>query len=64
MGVLDETRDRLLARLEELRPLVEEARRIEAALAALAGEGPPGRPRTPMTSLDTLKRVPDRDGDG
>jgi hypothetical protein len=54
-GVIDETRARLEARLEELRPALEEASRIQAALAALKGNGP----RPPVTVLDTLKPVPE-----
>jgi hypothetical protein len=58
--VIHETEARLQARLEELRPAVEEATRIQAALAALRGNGP----RPPVTTLDTLKPVPDADGAG
>jgi hypothetical protein len=58
--VIHETEARLRARLEELRPAVEEATRIQAALAALRGNGP----RPPVTALDTLKPVPDADGAG
>ena len=56
--VIDETRERLEARLEELRPAVEEAAKIEAAIAALKGS----RPAPPVTSLDMLKPVPDENG--
>jgi hypothetical protein len=56
--VIQETQSRLEARLEELRPALEEASRIQAALAALKGGGP----RPPVTALDTLKPVPS-DGD-
>lgn len=55
--VIQETEERLRARLEELLPAVEEATRIQAALAALKGSGP----RPPVTVLDTLKPVPDGD---
>ena len=51
-NVIEETQARLEARLAELRPAVDEAARIEAALAAL------GRPRRPVTALNTLKPVP------
>jgi hypothetical protein len=50
-----DTRARLKRRLEELRPAVEEHARIEAALAALEGNG---YPRPPVTALDMLKPVP------
>jgi hypothetical protein len=53
-NVIDETRERLEARLAELRPAVEEAAKIQAALSALKGG-----PRTPVTVLDALKPVAD-----
>jgi hypothetical protein len=52
---IDETRQRLRRRLEELRPATEEAAKIQAALAALEGNG---FPRPPVTALDMLKPVP------
>jgi outer membrane protein TolC len=55
--VTEEARARLEARLDELRPALEEADRIQAALAALKGHGP----RPPVTALDTLKPVPEPD---
>jgi hypothetical protein len=55
---IDETRQRLKRRLEELRPAAEEAARIEAALAALEGNG---YPRPPVTALDMLKPAPPRE---
>jgi len=54
-----ETRVRLEERLRELRPALEEAAKIEAALAALEDNG---YPRPPVTALDMLKPVPP-DGD-
>ena len=48
--VIDETRERLEKRLEELRPAVEEAAKIEAALKALKAARAP-----PVTALDMLK---------
>jgi len=51
-----ETRERLERRLDELRPATEEASRIQAALAALEGNG---FPRAPVTALDMLKPVED-----
>jgi hypothetical protein len=56
--VIHETEARLEARLRELRPAIDEAARIQAALAALRGNGP----RPPVTALDMLKPVPDADG--
>ena len=52
---IEQTRERLKRRLEELRPAAEEAARIEAALAALEGNG---YPRPPVTALDMLKPAP------
>ena len=57
--VIQETQARLEARLAELQPAVDEASRIQAALAALKGNGP----RPPVTALDVLKPVPAGDGD-
>jgi hypothetical protein len=48
--VIDDAIARLTARLEELRPLLDEASRVEAALVALCGD----RPRPPVTALDVL----------
>jgi hypothetical protein len=48
--VSSQTREQLEQRLEELRPAVEEATRIEAALKALKGG-----PAPPVTALDMLK---------
>ena len=55
--VIQQTQAQLEARLEELRPAIDEAARIQAALAALRGSGP----RPPVTALDMLKPVPDGD---
>jgi hypothetical protein len=52
-NVIDDTRERLEARLAELRPQLEEAAKIQAALAALKNG-----PRAPVTALDMLKPVP------
>jgi hypothetical protein len=52
---IEQTRQRLKRRLDELRPAAEEAARIEAALAALEGNG---YPRPPVTALDMLKPSP------
>jgi CheY-like chemotaxis protein len=49
-NVISETRERLEKRLEELRPSVEEAAKIEAALKALKTG-----PAPPVTALDMLK---------
>ncbi len=43
---LDEKRSEIDARLRELKPLVEEYRRLEKAAAALAGVGSNGAPTT------------------
>jgi hypothetical protein len=48
--VISDTRAKLEKRLEELRPAVEEASKIEAALRALKNG-----PAPPVTVLDTLK---------
>ena len=52
-NVIDETRQRLEQRLAELRPSVEEAAKIEAALKALKNG-----PAPPVTALDMLRPVP------
>jgi hypothetical protein len=52
--VIPETQEKLEARLRELQPALEEASRIQAALAALRGGGP----APPITVLDTLKPSP------
>src|SRR6187200_1923020 len=54
---ISETRSRPEARPAELKPLVDEAARIEAALAALKNG-----PRPPVTTLDRLKPVPPAGG--
>jgi hypothetical protein len=43
--LLDKVRSEVDERLAELRPMVEEARRLEAALAALDSQQPPPRVR-------------------
>jgi len=58
-NVIGETQARLEARLAELRPAVDEAARIEAALAALRNG-----PRPPVTALDMLKPAPGAESDG
>jgi hypothetical protein len=50
---ITESRARLEARLAELAPAVQEAKKIKAALEALNGG-----PRPPVTALDALKPVP------
>ena len=49
---IDETRERLKRRLDERVPRPARRARIEAALAALEGNG---YPRPPITALDMLK---------
>jgi hypothetical protein len=55
-NILDETKDQLRERIDELEPLVDEHRKLTAALDAIEGRGPaapralrtgtgPGRPR-------------------
>jgi hypothetical protein len=51
--VIPETQEKLERRLQELQPAVDEAARIQAALAALRGG-----PAPPVTVLDALKPVP------
>jgi hypothetical protein len=51
-NVVQETAERLQRRLDELRPAVEEAAKLEAALRALKNG-----PAPPVTVLDTLKPV-------
>jgi hypothetical protein len=55
--VISETQARPEAWPAELKPLVDEAARIEAALAALKNG-----PRPPVTTLDRLKPVPPAGG--
>jgi hypothetical protein len=57
---ITESRARLEERLAELKPAVEEATKIKAALEALNGG-----PRPPVTSLDTLLKpsAPPANGD-
>jgi hypothetical protein len=52
--VIDDTRERLEKRLEQLRPSLEEAAKIQAALKALKTG-----PAPPITALDMLKSVQD-----
>jgi CRP-like cAMP-binding protein len=47
---LDQKRQEIADRLKELRPLVEEYRRLEAAAAALAGVGQAPARRSPVRS--------------
>jgi len=56
--VISETQARLQARLAELTPAVQEAAKIEAALAALKSG-----PRPPVTVLDALKPSAPPDND-
>jgi sugar-specific transcriptional regulator TrmB len=54
---LDEKRKEIRARLQELKPLVEEYHRLEAAAQALEGVSAPARPRrTRSTSSGTTGR--------
>jgi len=61
---LDEKRDEIGARLKELRPLVEEYQRLEAAAAALAGVSAPSAsaPRASRVSARARRSAPKTDG--
>jgi hypothetical protein len=64
---LEQKRKEIEGRLKELRPLIEEARQLEAAAAALAGVGVskvksvagrgPGRPRGSSASASATRRT-------
>jgi len=54
---LDEKRNEIGARLKELRPLVDEYRRLEAAAAALDGVGPSASPSARPTNSTPHKPV-------
>ncbi len=54
---VDEKRREMQARLKELRPLVDEYRRLEAAVAALEGVAPaPAAPRSPARAARPAAR--------
>jgi hypothetical protein len=55
---LDEKRHEIGARLQELKPLVDEYQRLEAAVAAL--DGVPATPLTSATSPPPTRRAPAR----
>src|SRR5215216_2593728 len=57
---LDEKRKEIQARLKELKPLVEEYTRLEAAERALSGVGANGTGRAASTPAPTLRRRPPR----
>jgi hypothetical protein len=57
---LDEKRQEITARLKELKPLVDEYNRLEAAASALAGVGGPA----PSTSATATVAAPRRRGPG
>ncbi|HEU4978226.1 MAG TPA: hypothetical protein VFT42_04985 [Solirubrobacteraceae bacterium] len=63
---LDEKRREITDRLKELRPLVEEYHRLEAAAAALDGVSPsaPSPARTRRTRTATARRSTSRSGTG
>jgi len=53
---LDEKRKEIQARLKELKPMVEEYTRLEAAERALSGVGNNGAARPSSTSTPTRRR--------
>jgi hypothetical protein len=57
---LDETRKEIQARLKELKPLVEEYERLEAAERALSGVGGTSSSRAASTSTAAAKPSPRR----
>ena len=65
---LDEKRQEITARLKELKPLVEEYRRLEAAASALDGVGGTsagaGRPSAATTTAAPARKTPGRRGPG
>ncbi len=68
---LDEKHREITDRLAELKPLVEEYQRLEAAVAALDGLGRPARPTAasaaapaPKATRKAAKKVPGRRGPG
>jgi hypothetical protein len=60
--LLDSIRKQIDARIRELRPLVDEAASLEAALAALGGSGPAATPSSPArrTRRRRARRPPGR----
>jgi hypothetical protein len=54
---LDEKRKEIRARLQELKPLVDEYHRLEAAVQALEGVKPTGSATAPRRSRSTTKRA-------
>jgi hypothetical protein len=61
---LDEKRKEIQARLKELRPMVEEYQRLEAAEQALSGVGGSASPRTASTPTTTRRRRSARSSGG
>lgn len=61
---LDEKRREIQARLKELRPLVDEYNRLEAAERALSGVGSSSTPRTTGTRRRATASAAKRDGAG
>jgi hypothetical protein len=55
---LDEKHQEITNRLSELKPLVEEYQRLEAAVAALDGLGPSARSAPPAAARAALKALP------
>src|SRR5687768_11803979 len=61
---LDEKRKEIQARLKELKPLVEEYTRLEAAERALSGVGSNGAPRSSSTPAPARRRRSSGSGGG
>ena len=61
---LDEKRKEIQARLKELRPMVEEYQRLEAAEQALSGVGDSAAPRTASPPTTTRRRRSARSSGG
>jgi ribosomal protein S25 len=61
---LDEKRQEITARLKELKPLVEEYRRLEAAASALDGVGGSAAVASTPTAAPAARKTPGRRGPG
>jgi hypothetical protein len=61
---LEEKRQEILARMDELRPLVDEFHRLEAAEAALSGVGARSRPSGPGPGSGSARPARGAEGNG